>query len=236
MSGLVVIPARYKSSRFPGKPLALLPDGKPMIWHVWQTAKVLGYPVVVATDDDRIALTVNGFGGDVMMTDANHPSGTDRVWEVASHFTDATWILNLQGDEPLIQPDHLSPLVAAMADQPADVWTLVTPMTADVADPNRVKVARTQQGRALYFSRAGIPFDRGSGEIRGQYWHHIGVYLYTRQALQTWVNAPPSPLETTEQLEQLRALELGLTLQTVAVNYHGFGIDTPEDLARIQST
>ena len=206
-----------------------------MIWHVWQNAKALGHPVIVATDDDRIATAVTRFGGTVMMTDPNHPSGTDRVWEVANQFADAEWILNIQGDEPQLKAEHLAPLIEAMASHPADVWTLVTPLTHDPADPNRVKVARASNGKALYFSRAAIPYPRNDTvQHKTQaphFWHHIGVYLYTRKALQAWVNAAPSPLEQTEQLEQLRALEMGLTLQTIAIDYQGFGIDTPADLA-----
>jgi 3-deoxy-manno-octulosonate cytidylyltransferase (CMP-KDO synthetase) len=233
MSGLIVIPARFASTRFPGKPLALLPDGYPMIQHVWRNAMALGHTVVVATDDTRIAAAVTQFGGVVCMTNDQHPSGTDRVWEVAEHYPEASWILNIQGDEPLITAMQLEPLLNSMETHPSDIWTLVTPLTHVADDPNRVKVARASTGKALYFSRAAIPYPRQA--TSQPVWHHIGVYLYTRQALQTWVNLPPSPLEQTEQLEQLRALDHGLHIHTVVVDYHGFGIDTPEDLQRLHN-
>jgi CMP-2-keto-3-deoxyoctulosonic acid synthetase len=257
---LIVIPARYASSRFPGKPLACIGD-KPMIEHVWQQAMAVGYPVVVATDDPRIATAVSAFGGQVCMTQADHPSGTDRVWEVAQQYPSAQWILNLQGDEPFVEAAaHLAPLLQAAMAHPgsntvctipgADIWTLVTPFTDNaftdnpvtdnfgppVEDPNRVKVARAASGQALYFSRSVIPYHRQAANAdvspaAVQYWHHMGVYLYQRHALATMVTHPVSLLEGIEQLEQLRALELGMRIQTVAVNYSGFGIDTPADLA-----
>jgi 3-deoxy-manno-octulosonate cytidylyltransferase (CMP-KDO synthetase) len=259
---LIVIPARYASSRFPGKPLACIGD-KPMIQHVWQQAMAVGYPVVVATDDERIATVVKAFGGQVCMTQADHPSGTDRVWEVAQQYPSAQWILNLQGDEPFVEAEaHLAPLLQAAMAQPGsntpsgDIWTLVTPFRVTpfrvtpftdnassannlghpVEDPNRVKVARAASGQALYFSRSVIPYHRQAAtadvpQAAVQYWHHMGVYLYQRHALAAMVTQPVSLLEGIEQLEQLRALEMGMRIQTVAVNYSGFGIDTPADLA-----
>jgi 3-deoxy-manno-octulosonate cytidylyltransferase (CMP-KDO synthetase) len=232
--GIIVIPARYASTRFPGKPLAMLHDGCSMIQHVWRNAMALDHTVIVATDDARIADVVTDFGGTICMTRPDHPSGTDRVWEVASHYPEAQWILNIQGDEPQITAVQLKPLLNNMANHPSDIWTLVTPLTHPVDDPNRVKVARAANGRALYFSRAGIPYTRQPASQ--PVWHHIGVYLYTRQALQTWVSLPPSPLEQTEQLEQLRALEHGLCIHTVAVDYQGYGIDTPADLEQLLVT
>lgn len=231
---LVVIPARYASTRFPGKPLALI-DGQPMIQHVWQNAQMLGHPVVVATDDLRISQTVEAFGGTVCMTSSSHPSGTDRVWEVAKQFPEADWLLNIQGDEPQILPTHLQPMLDDAFEQPerADIWTLVTRLTHSPDDPNRVKVVRAANGRGLYFSRSAVPYYRNQPAQPPAYWHHIGVYLYKRAALEAMVGWTVSPLEAAEQLEQLRALENGLALQTVEIDYAGFGIDTPEDLARL---
>jgi 3-deoxy-manno-octulosonate cytidylyltransferase (CMP-KDO synthetase) len=226
---VVIIPARYGSTRFEGKPLALI-HGQPMIAHVWRNATALGYPVYVATDDTRIADAVTALGGQALLTRPDHPCGTDRIWEAVTQLPHPPqWVLNLQGDEPQVQPHHLQPLLQARLTSTADVLTLVTPLTdkAEINNPNRVKVARSLSGRALYFSRCGIPYAR---HVTAQRWHHIGVYLYRFAALQTWVNLPPSPLEQTESLEQLRALEHGLTLDTVAIEYAGMGIDTPDDL------
>lgn len=241
---LAVIPARYASTRFPGKPLADI-AGKPMVQHVWERASgVRGLEkIVIATDDARIEAVAQGFGAAVMMTDAAHPSGTDRVWEVAKSLPEYDWILNLQGDEPYINPTHIEAVLAhASTAKAADIITLVTAIDseAEFLNPNIVKaVLNKATGRALYFSRSPIPYDRDSNNLAlsgaSNAWRHIGLYLYTRKALETLTQLPPSPLERTERLEQLRALEAGLVIEAVVVDHAPIGIDTPEDLEKLLS-
>jgi len=252
MSLLVVIPARYGSSRFPGKPLATL-HGKPMVWHTWQRTLNANLPnatVVIATDDERIATVARSFGATVAMTRQDHPSGTDRAWEVAQAYPNATSILNVQGDEPFIDSQQLHQAVALLANTPkADIVTLVCRIEAaereaTLANPNVVKAAMATSGRCLYFSRAGIPFCRDGWASLPQAlptdadWpvvRHVGLYLYRRQALQQLTQLPPSPLEQIEKLEQLRALEAELTLYAAIVTHAPEGVDTPEDLARLEA-
>lgn len=236
---LAVIPARYGSTRFPGKPLVEI-QGKPMIQHVWERAsEVPGIRrTIVATDDARIQTVVTVFGGEVRMTSPDHPSGTDRVWEVAEALPEYSLILNLQGDEPFLEAGVLDRLLAASRDWPqADIMTLVTPFDnpADVDNPNMVKAVLAQDGRALYFSRAAVPFHRDTDSKRLPYYRHLGLYLYRRPALARFVGLPPSPLEQAEKLEQLRALEAGMTLYAMVVDRAPVGIDTPEDLLRLES-
>lgn len=238
---LAVIPARYASTRFPGKPLVDI-GGKPMIRHVWERVwQARGIAdVVIATDDERIRQAALAFGAKVRMTSPAHPSGTDRVWEVAADLPQYTWILNVQGDEPRIDPAHLTALVETPPRFPdADIVTLVSPLDvqdgSDLAtreawrDPNVVK-AVLSGGRALYFSRASIPWNREDpAQPKGAY-RHIGLYLYRREALARLTSLPPSPLEEIEKLEQLRALEAGMSIYAVPVDRAPVGIDTPEDL------
>lgn len=244
---LTVIPARYGSTRFPGKPLAIL-QGLPMVQHTWQRVKEAGLtgPIVIATDDTRIADAVRGFGGQVAMTDPDHPSGTDRVWEVTRQHTDAPWILNVQGDEPFINPAHLRQAVESISRwSEADIITLVCPIPASeraeaLANPNHVKAVRATSGQALYFSRAGVPFCRDGWDslpegLEPPLYRHIGLYLYKRAALERLTQLPPSPLELIEKLEQLRALEAGMKLYAVVVDEAPVGVDTSEDLARLQT-
>ncbi len=232
---LAVIPARYASTRFPGKPLALI-DGKPMIQHVWERAKLAQRidQVVIATDDARIESAVQAFGGTVCMTSPDHPSGTDRVWEVARQYPDFDLIFNVQGDEPFLDPVTLDRCVAAMAAQlDAAIYTAVTPVTeaSEWQNPNVVKAVMNAQGGALYFSRAPIPYHRAEPTRPAQVFRHIGLYLYRREALARFTQLPPSPLEQLEKLEQLRALEAGMAIYAIELPSAPIGIDTPEDLA-----
>jgi len=235
---LAVIPARYASTRFPGKPLVDI-QGKPMIQHVWERVSRLAAieRTIIATDDPRIRDAAESFGAEVRMTSPEHPSGTDRMWEVAATLPEYDWVLNVQGDEPFINPQHLeATLEAIQRYTDAAIITLVTPMK-DVEswqDPNLVKVVLAANGRALYFSRSPVPFHRDTPhEVPPRTYRHIGLYLYRREALEHFTKLPPSPLEQTEKLEQLRALEVGMPIYAVLVSEAPVGIDTPADLVRI---
>jgi 3-deoxy-manno-octulosonate cytidylyltransferase (CMP-KDO synthetase) len=234
---LAVIPARYASTRFPGKPLVEI-QGKPMIQHVWERVRqVVGVSLaIIATDDTRIQQVGEAFGAKVLLTSPEHPSGTDRVWEVAQAYPDYDWVLNVQGDEPFINPEHLRAALEGVQHFPeAQIVTLVTPLTTLAAwqDPNLVKAVLTAEGRALYFSRAPVPYHRDEPTLPAHVFRHIGIYLYRRDALARFTQLPPSPLEQLEKLEQLRALESGMLLYAVTVSEAPIGVDTPEDLLRI---
>jgi 3-deoxy-manno-octulosonate cytidylyltransferase (CMP-KDO synthetase) len=237
---LAVIPARYASTRFPGKPLVMI-AGKSMIQHVWERVSSLSLldHVVVATDDDRIESACRSFGADVQMTSPEHPSGTDRVWEVAKKTPQYDWVLNVQGDEPQINIDDLAKMLQlAQSGVEAEIITLVSPIesASDFADSNIVKAVLAHQGQALYFSRAGIPFNRDEQALAWKTaFRHIGVYLYRRTALEAMTKLSPSPLEMLEKLEQLRALEAGMTIMAVVVPKAPVGIDTPADLERFKA-
>ena len=223
MHALVVIPARYDSARLPGKVLAPI-AGRSMLEHVWAraSASCVGR-VLVATDDERVAQVVRDFGGQVVMTSPDHPSGSDRVFEAVTGL-DARVVVNVQGDEPLLDPRVVDALLAALdADPDLDVATAAAPLRGDPASPSVVKVVTDARGRALYFSRAPIPHG-------GPYLHHLGVYAFRREALQRYVQLPRGPLEQGERLEQLRLLEHGLTLGVVAVERAQPSVDTSEDL------
>ena len=235
---LAVIPARYASTRFPGKPLAPI-EGKPMIQHVWERAcQVSGIArVIVATDDARIQDAAVGFGAEVVLTSPDHPSGTDRMWEVAQPLSGYDWVMNIQGDEPRIDPAQLSAVIAAATQSPADILTLVCPIETveDWQNPNMVKAVLADSGQALYFSRAPIPYHRDEPGIPESVFRHIGLYLYRRVALQRFTQLPPSSLELIERLEQLRALEAGMRIDAVVVDAAPVGIDSPEDLERLMA-
>jgi 3-deoxy-manno-octulosonate cytidylyltransferase (CMP-KDO synthetase) len=233
---LGVIPARLDSTRLARKPLAPL-AGKPLVQWVYEAARRARAldALVVATDSVEIAETVRGFGGTAMLTQAHHPSGTDRVAEVAWAVRDAEVIVNVQGDLPLLPPEHLDALVAPfLADAPPPMATLVAPLAdaAALADPGVAKVVADRRGNALYFSRAPIPFARNGSAVR---WQQIGIYGFTRESLFEFVGFPPSPLERTEGLEQLRAIENGITIRLVTVPRATPHVDTPEDLARVEA-
>ncbi|MDX6765681.1 MAG: 3-deoxy-manno-octulosonate cytidylyltransferase [Candidatus Methylacidiphilales bacterium] len=232
-----VIPARYASSRFPGKMLADI-QGKPLIQRVWERVRqcpALGR-ITIATDDERIARVVEAFGGEAVMTDPDLPSGTDRVAAVIrGRETGWDWILNVQGDEPMITPDVLQSLITALGPTPvAPMATMARRITdpAAITDPNVVKVVSDLSGRALYFSRSPIPHVRDPGD-RAEHWHHLGLYVYRPDTLQFLVQCPPSPLELAEKLEQLRALQNGVAVQVVPTSVETIGVDRPEDVQRV---
>ena len=237
---VVVIPARYASTRLPGKALLDI-HGQPMLQHVHDRAAESGADeVVVATDDDRIAEAAEAFGATVCMTGDQHQSGTERIAEVADlmDWNDERVVVNLQGDEPSMPPQLLDQCAALLDDATADVATLASPFLSrqDFENPNCVKVIRDQHDHAIYFSRASIPYarDDGSDELAvSAALHHHGIYAYRCGVLRRLVEAAPSDIEVCEQLEQLRALSLGMTIAVgIPAVRPGAGIDTPEDLER----
>lgn len=248
---IIVIPARYASTRLPGKPLADI-AGKSMVQRVWERAqRTKASAVVVATDDARIAAHVRAFGGDVAETSASHPSGTDRLAEVARQraFGDATILVNVQGDEPLIPPAVIDQVAANIAaDGDVVAATLAEPLTdaQRLFDPNVVKVVRDAQHRALYFSRAPIPYARDAFPRAGiptrlptehEWLRHIGIYAYRVGVLHRYVQWPRHPLEIMESLEQLRILGMGERMHVdVACAEVPAGVDTSEDLQRVRAT
>jgi len=234
MSAVVIIPARYASTRLPGKPL-LAETGKPLIQHVVESIRPARRVarIVVATDDRRIADAVAAFGGEAVMTREDHPCGTDRIHEAAGklHLADEDVVVNVQGDEPDMPAACVDKLIALLEDSEAPMATLATPLEAAQADdPNKVKVVLDGRGRALYFSRSKIPFDRDkSGQVG--YLLHLGIYAYRVRFLKTFARLAPTAAEQAEKLEQLRALEHGYAIVVAVVDYRGLGIDTPADYA-----
>ena len=228
------IPARYGSTRLPGKPLLRI-AGRPMIEHVYtRVARARGLDrVVVLTDDERIARAVEAFGGEWEMTPADCASGTDRIAWAARRWG-ARAVINVQGDEPLIDPEAVSQVAEHLAAMPGDpIVTLATPATPEeMENPNAVKVVLTRDGSALYFSRAPIPHPRQAGGFAPL--KHLGLYGYQRQALQQLAALAPTPLERSESLEQLRALENGIPIRVLVVDRGSFGVDTAEDLERVE--
>lgn len=235
MKRLVVIPARYGSTRLPGKPLVLL-KGKPLIQYAYEIAKrSLADKVIIATDDRRVLEVAQGFGAEVVLTSKEHPSGTDRVAEVVREM-EVQYVVNLQCDEPLLPSHYIDLLFSALEEKGVDMATLVSPLEPDeLTDPNVVKVVMDREGFALYFSRAPIPFSRDKkGVRRGLYWRHIGIYGYRKEALLWFTALPPSPLEEEEKLEQLRALENGMRILLIPCEYRSPSVDTEEDLKRLE--
>lgn len=236
-SVLVVIPARFHATRFPGKILADI-AGRPMIEHVFRRASAarLAHAVVVATDDERIAAAVRGFGGVAIMTRADHVSGTDRIAEVvAAHPCRA--VVNLQGDEPMIEPDTIDAAIKPLLDDSTvDMSTISRPFVDadEFRNPNVVKVVTDHRGYALYFSRAPIPFPRGGAALPAVARAHVGLYGYRREMLLKLAALPAAPLETIESLEQLRALAHGVRIRVVETAHASAGVDTPEDLERVR--
>lgn len=241
----VIIPARYASSRFPGKPLAIL-GGKAVINRVVEQVEKTGLPALVATDDQRIMECVQSAGGRAVMTRADHRCGTDRVREAAATLaSDVDVIINVQGDEPFICPEQLTALCRVFEKYPdTDIATLVRPLPADttyaeISDPALVKAVVGDEGQALYFSRFPIPYQRGvepeQWGTRHTYFAHIGVYAYRTEALRRITELPLAPLEQAESLEQLRWLSAGLRIRTAATAIHTIGIDTPADLAAAEA-
>lgn len=235
MNFLCVIPARYASTRLPGKPLAAI-AGKPMIQHVYERAKKAQRPkqVLIATDHALVYDAVKAFGGTVMLTSPDHPTGTDRLAEVARAYSDIDVIINVQGDEPLIEPAIIDQLAGAF-DNNADLVmaTLATEMDAsEYHTPSAVKVVTDLNGYALYFSRSLLPYPRVQHDALKVY-KHIGIYAYRRDFLLKYADLPSTPLEKAESLEQLRALEHGFRIKVLKTDFKSIGVDTPEDLERV---
>ncbi|MEO6222351.1 MAG: 3-deoxy-manno-octulosonate cytidylyltransferase [Vicinamibacterales bacterium] len=232
---VAIIPARYHATRLPGKPLAMI-AGHPMIEHVYRRASAarLVSAVLVATDDPRIADAVDAFGGTAVMTSADHPSGTDRLAEVAAHLH-CDVVVNVQGDEPLLDPASVDAAIAACLDDSSiAISTLRTPLAdADRDNPNVVKVVINLKGDALYFTRSLVPYLR-AGQAPVRSWRHLGLYVYQRATLLALARLQPTPLEQAEGLEQLRALEHGVSIRTVATATTAPSVDTPDDLAAVR--
>jgi 3-deoxy-manno-octulosonate cytidylyltransferase (CMP-KDO synthetase) len=237
MKSVIVIPARYGSTRFPGKSLARI-QGRPMIQWVWEAASRsrLSEMAIVATDDDRIADAAAKFGAEVIMTRRSHRSGTDRMAEVAEKIPAQIYV-NVQGDEPLLAPGAVDDLIRAMMESPrVPIGTLAHRIESEAEwlSPEVVKVVRNRHREALYFSRSPLPFQRAF-DPRAPLWRHVGIYAFRARALEAFVSLKPSPLELAESLEQLRALEHGLAIQVIETKYRCLGVDTPADLARVEA-
>ncbi len=241
MKFTVIIPARYASTRFPGKPLAML-GGKPVIQRVYEQASKLQSPVYVATDDERIYQCVCDFGGQAVMTRNDHKSGTDRIEEAVEKIgTDADVIINIQGDEPFVQVSQIEVLCHLFDDPETQIGTLGKPFESmeAVQNPNSPKIVRDRRGFALYFSRSVIPFVRGKDQGAGNkmefpYLKHLGMYAYRREVLHEITQLPQSSLELAESLEQLRWLENGYRIRVGLTDVETVGIDTPADLERAE--
>jgi len=235
---IVVIPSRYASTRLPGKPLVLL-AGKPMVQHVYEQAKHAQtvHRVLVATDDQRISDAVTSFGGEARMTRSDHRTGTERIAEVAAHEAGDVFV-NVQGDEPLIDPVAIDTAVGALLEEPqAQISTVATPIrhAGDIMDPNVVKTVLDFDGNALYFSRAPIPWIRDTQQkMHVKYWKHLGLYVFQREALLEYPTLPQGELEKIEQLEQLRWLENGWKIRVAEVAHDAVSVDVPEDVARVE--
>lgn len=232
----IIIPARYGSSRLEGKPLIEV-NGKPIIQWVYEKAQQakLADMIIVATDDERIFNAVKAFGGDVEMTSASHKCGSDRIREVAERHPEISYIVNLQGDEPLIKPESIDSVARnVQEDDNADISTLIRVLTdeEEINNPNLVKCVIDNNGYALYFSRSKIPFERNYGIAT--FYGHLGIYGYKREALMKMTSLEQTPLERTESLEQLRALENGMKIKTSVVDFVPVGIDTLEDLEKFK--
>jgi 3-deoxy-manno-octulosonate cytidylyltransferase (CMP-KDO synthetase) len=238
-SVLAIIPARFHSTRLPGKILADI-AGKPMIEHVYRRAAAASrvHGVIVATDDERIADAVCGFGGAAIMTREDHVSGTDRIAEVVSQLP-CLAVVNLQGDEPLIEPATIDAAIAPLlADTSVGMSTISRPFASvdEFRSPHVVKVVTNQSGDALYFSRAPIPYSRVNPDgVPAEARAHVGIYVYRRETLLKLAAAPAAPLELEESLEQLRALALGIRIRVVTTRHTAAGVDTAEDLERVRT-
>lgn len=240
MKTIGVIPARYGSTRLPGKSLVPI-CGKPLVQWVYERAKQAKRldRLVIATDDERIARVAIGFGGEAVMTRVDHPSGTDRIAEAVAKI-EGDAIINIQGDEPLIDPaliDQLAAVITGPGDW--DMATAVCPIRdpADLTNPAVVKAVWAADGRAMYFSRATIPHVRDPKDVPAglQHWRHIGIYAYRRAFIEKMVKAPPCVLELTEKLEQLRALDLGARIKVITTAEAGLGVDTPDDVPKAEA-
>jgi 3-deoxy-manno-octulosonate cytidylyltransferase (CMP-KDO synthetase) len=235
---IIVIPSRYGSTRLPGKPLVSI-AGKPMVQHVYERAKqaqTVGR-VIVATDDQRIIDAVKRFGGEARMTRTDHRTGTERIAEVAAHEHGDVFV-NVQGDEPLIDPLAIDTAVAALLEEPvAQIATVATPIrhAGDIMDPNVVKTVLDFDSNGMYFSRAPIPWVRDTQQkIHVKYWKHLGLYVFQRDALLEYPTLPQGELEKIEQLEQLRWLENGWKIRVAEVEHDAMSVDVPADVARVE--
>jgi 3-deoxy-manno-octulosonate cytidylyltransferase (CMP-KDO synthetase) len=230
-SAIAIIPARFQSTRLPGKPVIEV-RGKTLIEHVYRRVEQAGSieRILVATDDERIAQAVQRFGGNVIMTRIDHQSGTDRLAEAAGKLPEDALVVNVQGDEPLIEPEVIDRAVAAARLKDSEIVTLRTKLAdrADIEDSNRVKVVVNRDGLALYFSRSPIPSS-------GTTFLHLGLYVYRAGFLRRFTRLERTPLEIAERLEQLRALEHGFRIRVVEVESESWGIDTPADLEKFKS-
>ena len=235
---VVVIPARYGSTRLPGKPLVQL-AGKPMIQRVYERAKLAkqANQVIVATDDERIVKAVEAFGGEARMTRTDHRTGTERVAEVAAH-VEGDIFVNVQGDEPLLDPAAVDTAVASLLEEPvASISTVATPIKTpgDIMDPNVVKTVLDFDGNALYFSRAPIPWVRDTAsKTLVRHLKHLGLYVFQREALLEYATLPQGELERIEQLEQLRWLENGFHMRVVETEYDPVSVDVPADIEKVE--
>jgi len=245
---IVIIPARFSSIRFPGKPLAPLRD-RPLVQWVWEGARTAKSVerVIVATDDERIRDAATGFGAEVVMTPSECPSGTDRAALVASSIS-ADVVVNVQGDEPMVTGTSIDRLVAAFDDPTVEAATLREPFDAagDLFDPNQVKVVTGASGDALYFSRSAIPYVRGKGSLSfdfrpavfarpdplAGFWKHVGIYAYRKDVLLEMARTAPTPLELAESLEQLRLLETGRRIRVLDSDFRSVAVDTPQEMRR----
>jgi 3-deoxy-manno-octulosonate cytidylyltransferase (CMP-KDO synthetase) len=243
LSFIAIIPARYASTRFPGKPLAVL-SGKTVIQRVYEQVSKAIENVLVATDDERIFKHVLGFGGKAVMTSNQHRSGTDRCWEAyQSNGGNEDIIINVQGDEPFILPEQIEALKSCFDDETTDIATLVKPFDkartySELENPNSAKVVINSNMNAMYFSRSVIPYLRGIDKAmwpsKHQYYTHLGIYAYRAKVLERITSMEPSSLELAESLEQLRWLENGMTIKVGVTQHSSIGIDTPQDLERAE--
>lgn len=238
MQAIGVIPARWGSTRFAGKVLANL-NGKPMIEHVWQRSRQsrLLKEVIIACDDERIVKAAGNFGAKAVLTSKDHASGTDRIAQAVANVS-ADIVVNIQGDEPLIHHSVIDSLVTALSKDPACVMATAIKLIRtkeELENPNVVKAVIDAAGNALYFSRSVIPYDRDKAGIQKiRHYKHLGIYAYRKSFLMKFTDMPKSRLEQAEQLEQLRALEAGVKIKTVLTDIETVGVDTPEDLARVE--
>lgn len=237
MKSIGIIPARYASTRFPGKVLADI-EGKPMIQHVWEQAKKSRFlnDVMIACDDPKVEAAAKKFGAKAVMTSPQHASGTDRIAE-AVRGLDCDVVLNIQGDEPLVHPQMLEALVQALTvDRESVMSTVIKVITdpSEIANPNVVKAVIDRDQNAMYFSRSAIPFNReGVDFLKLRYYKHFGLYGYRKEFLLRFKELPESPLEETEKLEQLRVLQAGYRIKTVTTDHDTVAVDTPADLERV---
>ncbi len=234
---VAVIPARLASTRFPGKIIAPL-MGHPLVYHTWQQVKraTLIDRIIVATDDPAVVAALAPYPVEVVLTDPGHPTGTDRIAEVARSI-DAELIVNVQGDEPVIDPETIDATIRPLLADPEPVMSTARRALDDpeaIQDPNVVKVVCGTDGNALYFSRLPIPYFRDGGMPSGNYWQHIGLYVYRRDFLLTYSTLASTPLERAEKLEQLRVLEHGFQIAVITTSYVAIGVDVPSDLEKVE--